>query len=49
MRLVDGLDASMGRVEFCLEGEWGTVCENEWDNDDAVVVCRQLDLPTSGR
>ena len=49
VRLVDGLDASMGRVEFCLEGEWGTVCENEWDNDDAVVVCRQLDLPTSGR
>ena len=49
MRLVDGLDASMGRVEFCLKGEWGTVCENEWDNNDTVVVCRQLGLPSSGR
>ena len=42
IRLSGGLVARQGRVEICLEGRWGTVCDTSWDSRDATVVCRQL-------
>ena len=42
VRLVDGLTPEDGRVEICLNGLWGSVCDNNWDIRDSTVVCRQL-------
>ena len=42
MRLQDGSSGMEGRVEVCMAGVWGTVCDDSWGAEDAVVVCRQL-------
>ena len=41
---------SEGRVEICVEGFWGTVCDmhSVFGRKEALVVCRQLGIKTSG-
>ena len=42
IRLQSGVSSREGRVEVCRGGEWGRVCSDGWDTNDARVVCRQL-------
>lgn len=42
LRLQGGRSKLDGTVEVYLNGVWGTICSNGWDDSDAAVVCRQL-------
>ena len=43
IRLSDGSNPLEGRLEICYNRAWGTVCDTGFSQNDADVVCRQLD------
>ena len=48
IRLINGIGNNSGRVEVCLGGLWGTVCDENFNEPDAKVICKQLGLPYVG-
>ena len=45
---LQGGTATQGRVDICNNNVWGTVCNSNFDDTNARVVCVQLGLPNTG-
>ena len=46
LRLVGGSDFNQGRLEVLVSGLWGTICDDNFGEENAKVACQQLGLPT---
>ena len=49
IRIVNGSTALQGRVELCVNRNWGTICDAGWGAPEASVVCRQLGFSPTGK
>ena len=38
----------IGRVEMCLEGEFRTICDDDWNDVAASVLCSELGFSKYG-
>ena len=49
VRLIGGAASNEGTVEVCTNKLWGLISDVGWDENDAKVICRQLNLPYNGQ
>ena len=38
----------VGTIEICYQNSWGLISDQNWDNNDAKVVCGQLGYNAEG-
>ena len=42
VRLTGGLSSNQGYLELYHNGQWGTICPDDWEETASSVVCREL-------
>lgn len=42
LQLTGGSHNMEGRVELLVNGMWSAICDDDWDNIEATVVCKTL-------
>lgn len=48
VRLVGGVNSTLGRLEVCINRAWGAVCNRRFGTNEALVICQQLQF-SSGK
>jgi deleted-in-malignant-brain-tumors protein 1 len=48
IRLKGGWNDTFGRIEVCIAGRWGTVCDDRWRDVNSEVACRELGFSSAG-
>ena len=48
IHLIGGQSELEGTLEVCLEGAWGSVCDDYWGNEETGIVCHQLGYTSTG-
>ena len=48
VRLVNGADKYEGQAQVCVNGVWGTICDNGWDKSDSDAFCGELGFSSYG-
>ena len=43
-----GSTARNGTVQVCVNQTWGSICDRNWNSQDALVICRQFGFTTFG-
>ena len=48
VRLIGGQSELEGTLEICLNGTWGSVCDDVWGYEETGVVCNRLGYTSTG-
>ena len=46
---IAGYHKGIGLLEVCINGTWGTICSDFFDDNDAMVTCRHLGYSPLGK
>ena len=45
---MNGVIEQEGAIEICINGVWGSICLDGWEDVDAYITCKQLGYADPG-
>ena len=49
LRLIGGTNELEGRLEVCIDGQFGSICDDFWSVADANTACLQMGFAGVGK